>query len=86
MDEESKTRFKWKFYRLTIQLNAIVLFVAIAIIALFLIPGYYRIPVIIGSLLLALVLSVDFVRKYRETKAWLDVHGKVKENKNAEEG
>ena len=80
MDEESKKQFKWKFYRLTIQLNAIVLLVAISIISLFLIPDRYRLLVTIVSLLIAAVLSFDFVKKYRETKAWLDVHGKKKES------
>ena len=28
MDEDSKNQFKWKFYRLTVQLNVIVLLVA----------------------------------------------------------
>jgi len=79
-DEKTRTRFKGKFYRLTIQLNAIVLCVAIAGICLFLplIPASYRFPLIAGCLVIAAVLLVNFVKKYRETKAWLDVHGKKK--------
>jgi hypothetical protein len=31
-----------------------------------------RLPVIIGMLALALILSLDCIKKYRETKVWLD--------------
>jgi len=74
MDEDSKTRFKWKFYRLTVQLNIIVLLVALSAICFFLVQIPYRFPLLIGMLILACVLSLNFAKKYRETKAWLDVH------------
>jgi cell division protein FtsW (lipid II flippase) len=74
MDEDSKKQFKWKFYRLTLQLNVIVLLVALAVICLFLAQIPYRFYLMIGMLVLACALSVDFAKKYRETKAWLDVH------------
>lgn len=74
MDEDSKKLFKWKFYRLTVQLNVIVLLVAFSVICLFLTQIPYRIYLLIGMLILACILSFDFTKKYRETKAWLDIH------------
>lgn len=74
MDEDSKKQFKWKFYRLTVQLNVIVLLVALAVICFFLVQIPYRFYLMIGMLVLACVLSINFAKRYRETKAWLDVH------------
>ncbi|MCJ7742491.1 MAG: hypothetical protein MUO95_07415 [Methanoregula sp.] len=72
MDEDAKTRFKWKFYRLTIQLNIIILLVAVSIIVFFIVHSPYTVPIIIGMLFLAVILSLDFFKKYKETKKWLD--------------
>jgi Ca2+/Na+ antiporter len=72
MEEDTKTRFKWKFYQLTIELNIIILLVAMSIIVFFIIHSPYSVPVIIGMLILALILSLDFFKKYKETKKWLD--------------
>ena len=74
MDETAKEQFKWQFYRLAVQLNAIILLVALAILFFFLAPEPYRLPALIVLLALALVLSWDFVKSYRLTKAWLDEH------------
>jgi len=84
MDENAKTQFKWKFYRLTVELNIIVLLVAVSILVFFIIHATYIIPLIIGMLILAAVISVDFFRKYRETKLWLDTNA-VKENEAMKE-
>ncbi|HSA38408.1 MAG TPA: hypothetical protein P5013_05920 [Methanoregula sp.] len=84
MDEKAKARFKWKFYRLTVELNIIILLVAISIPVFLLIHSPYTVPVIIGLLALALILSLDFIRKYRETKAWLDDNAE-KENNHKKE-
>jgi Ca2+/Na+ antiporter len=84
MDENAKAQFKWKFYRLTVELNIIVLLVAVSILVFLIIHSPYSIPVIIGMLALALLLVMDFIKKYRETKAWLDDNaGKEKEHKEA---
>jgi len=83
MEEKSKDQFKWKFYRLSVQLNAVILLVAIAAIGFFLVPNPYRIPLVCLSLIIAILLSVNFVKKYRETKAWLDVHGNMKKKKDS---
>ncbi len=74
MDEPSKEQFKWKFYRLAVQLNVIILLAALAVLSLFLVPSPYRIPAVIVLLALALLLSWNFVTSYRLTKAWLDEH------------
>jgi len=79
MDENVKTQLKWKFYRLTVELNIIILLVAVSILVLLLIHSPFTIPVIVGMLILVLVLSLDFSKKYRETKTWLDVVNADKE-------
>nr|WP_321350099.1 hypothetical protein [uncultured Methanoregula sp.] len=71
MDTKAKDQFRWKFYRLAVQLNVIILLVALSVLALFLFPVQFRIPSIVIMLVLALVLSIDFRKKYHETKAWL---------------
>ena len=75
MDVPSQEKFKMKFYFLAIQLNAIILIFAVSVILLFIGPVQYRIPIFIITLLITLVLSFYFVKKYKETKAWLDEHG-----------
>jgi hypothetical protein len=72
MEEDAKTRFKWKFYRLTLELNIIILLVAMSIIVFFIIHSLYSVPIIIGMLVVALILSLDFFKKYKDTKKWLD--------------
>jgi uncharacterized membrane protein YqjE len=71
MEEDTKARFRWKFYGLTVELNIIVLLVALSIIVFFIIHSPYTLPAILGMLIVALVLSLDFAKRYRETKAWL---------------
>jgi hypothetical protein len=72
MDENAKAQFKWKFYRLSVELNIIVLLIAMSIPVFLIIQSPYTILIIIVMLALALILSWDFMKKYRETKAWLD--------------
>ena len=74
MDDESKKKFKMKFYYLAVQLNVIILLVALSVMAFFIGPGQYRIPLIIALLVIALVLSFHFRKRYKETKVWLDEH------------
>ena len=74
MDETAKEQFKWKFYRLAVELNAIILLVALAVVSYFLVPMTYRLPAVIVMLAIALVLSWNFIINYRLTKAWLDEH------------
>ena len=71
MEEDAKARFKLKFYGLTVELNIIVLLVAMSIAIFFIIHSPYTLPTVIVMLILALVFSVDFVKRYRKTKGWL---------------
>jgi cell division protein FtsW (lipid II flippase) len=75
MDESNKDTFKMKFYFLAVQLNAIILIFAVGVILLFIGPVQYRIPIFIITLLITLLLSFYFIKKYKETKAWLDENG-----------
>lgn len=71
MDPATKERFKWKFYRLAVLLNIIILLVAIGVIAFFRAPPDYRVPLSIILVLAAATLGIYFWRKYQETKTWL---------------
>ena len=71
MEEEVKTQFKWKFYRLIIELNIIILLFAGSVIVFFIIHSPYSNAIIIVMLISALILSLDFFKKYKETKKWL---------------
>ena len=74
MDEDNKVKFKMKFYYLAVELNAIILFIALSFMIFFIGPVQYRIPLIILFILIALVLSLHFKKRYTETKAWLEEH------------
>jgi len=63
-----------KFYYLAVELNVIILFIALSFMIFFIGPVQYRIPLIILFILIALVLSLHFKKRYTETKAWLEEH------------
>ncbi len=74
MDAQAKDRFRWKFYRLAVELNIIILLVAVSVLFLFLLPERlesYRLSLIAVMLLAAVIISIDFRKRYRETRAWL---------------
>jgi hypothetical protein len=71
MEDDAKARFRWKFYGLTVELNIIVMLVALSIIIFFIIRSPYTLPAIFVMLILAVVLSLDFAKRYKETKNWL---------------
>jgi len=75
MDTETREHWRWKFYRLALHLNAVVLCVALTVIALLKAPDPFRIPAIIILAILVIFLSYTFHRNYHITKAWLDEHG-----------
>lgn len=75
MDDSAKNQFKWTFYRLAVQLNIIIMLVALSVIAFFLMPNPYRIPAIGVMLVLAAVLTWNFRKKYYAVKAWLEEQG-----------
>jgi len=74
LNEDNKKKFKIKFYYLAVQLNAIILLFALSVVAFLIGPGQYRIPVTTILILIALILSMNFRKKYKATKAWLDEH------------
>ena len=74
MDEDNKVKFKMKFYYLAVELNVIILFIALSFMIFFIGPVQYRTPLIIILILIALVLSLHFKKRYTETKAWLEEH------------
>ena len=78
MDDPTKEQFRWKFYRLTLQLNAVILLAALIVIAFFITPEPYRIPLVLVMILLEAYLSFTFTTKYRQTRLWLDEHADTK--------
>ena len=72
MDEATRERFKWRFYRLAVLLNLVILLVAIGFIALFKAPEGYAIPLAAALFLAAGLMTVYFKGQYRITKSWLD--------------
>jgi len=75
MDDASKEQFRWRFWHLTVILNGVILFYALAVIALFLFPESFRMPGAVISLVLAVILTIVFAKNYRKTKSWLEIHG-----------
>jgi len=74
MDAENKDLLRLKFYGVALHLNAVILLVAVTVIALFIAPEPYRLPVVLAMILLVVYLAITFRRKYHETKAWLNEH------------
>ncbi len=72
MDPATKDKFKWKFYRLQLLINIVVILIAVAVISLFLAPVNLRIPVAAMLILAAIVLGFFTWKRYKETKAWLE--------------
>ena len=72
MDVATKEQFKWKFYKLTLVLNGIIMLAALGVIALFKAPFDLNIPFSLGLFIAVVVLSVLFMRMYRVEKTWLD--------------
>jgi hypothetical protein len=72
MEEATRQRFKWKFYKLAVLLNIIILLIAVGIIALFKAPAGYQLPVAVTLFACAGVTAFYFRRNYRATQAWLD--------------
>lgn len=72
MDLATKEKLKWKFYRLTVMLNLIILLVAIAIIVFFKAPEGYRIPAALVLILSTAGFMIYFWGQYRSTREWLN--------------
>ncbi|WAC05445.1 MAG: hypothetical protein OS112_02105 [Methanoregula sp.] len=83
MDAITKEQFRWKFYRLALQLNAVIFLAALTVMAVFIAPEPYRILLVLAMTALVAYLAISFRKKYRETQAWLYEHadqGKTSEN------
>ena len=78
MDAATKDLLRLKFYKLALQLNAVILLAALTVMALFIAPEPYRFPVVLAMILLVAYLAITFPRKYHETKAWLYEHADTK--------
>jgi len=66
MDAEARDRFRWKFYRLAVELNIIILLVAVSVLFLFILPSRlesYRLSLIVIMLLAAALISIDFRKR-----------------------
>jgi hypothetical protein len=72
MDEPTKERFKWKFYKLAVMLNIIVILVAVGFVALFKAPQGFALPLALIFFVLAVILGYYFRKGYHATRAWLD--------------
>ncbi len=72
MDEATKEQLKWKFYRLAILLNAIILLVALGVIAFLKLKEPLAVPVGAALLFMAIGLAIYFRRQYVSTRRWLD--------------
>jgi len=70
MDDATKERFKWKFYKLTLLLNVVILGYALAVIALFM-GRAYALPLFGMLVVVSSVLAIVFMQQYRREKAWL---------------
>ena len=72
MDEKAKQVFKIKFIRLVVLLNLDVLLFIIAFLLYFFSPEKFRVPSTMIFLVFGLILGIIFMRRYRETKTWLN--------------
>ncbi|HKM41363.1 MAG TPA: hypothetical protein VJY43_02230 [Methanocorpusculum sp.] len=86
MDDTERSQFKGKFTGLVFILNILIFAIAAGIIVFFIIPDTYwfKIPVVIACIIIAIIGIAVFIPKYRATKAWLDIHGTTKEERLAQ--
>jgi uncharacterized membrane protein YqjE len=83
MEKDAKAQFRWKFYGLTVELNIIVMLIALSVIIFFIVRSPYTLPAILAMMVIALILSLDFAKRYKATKTWLYAQPeKVEEEKD----
>jgi hypothetical protein len=75
MDAKTREQWRWKFYRLALHLNVVILCIAITVMAALIAPDQYRIPLVAILIVLDISLSYTFLWNYHATKSWLDEHG-----------
>ena len=71
MDDASRKKLTFKFAKLTVVLDGVFLFAAIAILAAAGVIPVYSIPIAVIFGIASIVLAVYFVGAYRRDKAWL---------------
>lgn len=74
MDERARESFKIRFIKLTLFLNAIVLFVATGAFVLIVVHSPLGIAAGLALLAAAVITFAYFSRLYHETKEWLEVN------------
>ncbi|MCQ8893390.1 MAG: hypothetical protein NQU46_01960 [Methanolinea sp.] len=74
MDAAAREQFRWKFYRLALLLNGVILVFAIGFVVFFKVPAPLGPPLAGAFLVLAGVLALYFQRQYSATRRWLDDH------------
>jgi len=72
MDDASRQTLQMKFVKLAMVLNGVLLFAAIAVIALAGIIPFYQVPIAAVFGAASVVLAILFLRSYRRDKQWLD--------------
>jgi hypothetical protein len=82
MDERARETFKIRFIKLTLLLNAIVLFVAIGALILIIVHSPVGIAAGLSLLVAAVITFIYFSRLYQETKEWLEVNAGSGEEKH----
>lgn len=74
MEEAALRIFKGKFVVLTVILNLVILLLAGAVLAYFMLGPEINLPVSGILCIVALVLFTYFWKQYRKEKEWLDAH------------
>jgi len=80
MNDDEKAQFKGMFTANVLLLNIIIFAVALAVALGIIAPNTFapKWPIVIASIIVAIITLIFFIRKYRSTKAWLDIHGTTK--------
>lgn len=86
MDDKEREQFKLMFTVNVIYLNILIFAIALAVALGIIAPNTWgpKMPIVIGSIVVAVVTLILFIRKYRSTKAWLAIHGTTKEERMAQ--
>ncbi|MBR4987698.1 MAG: hypothetical protein IKY81_03460 [Methanocorpusculum sp.] len=86
MDDKEREQFKGMFTINVIYLNILIFAIALAVALGIIAPNTWepKWPIVIGSIVVAVVTLLLFIRKYRSTKAWLAIHGTTKEERMAQ--
>lgn len=86
MNDEERAQFKGMFSANVLLLNIIIFATALAIALGIIAPNSWlpKWPIIAVSIVIAIIALIFFIRKYRSTKAWLEIHGTTKEERLAQ--